>query len=88
MIEPGDEVKDIMTGFKGIVVATHHYIYGCTRVSVQAKMKKGEFADAQAFDEPQLKILKKRKFVAKEPKKWNDSGGPTKFADRGKPYGR
>ncbi len=52
MIQPGDRVKDKVTGFERIAVARTEWLYGCTRIEVQAKVKKnGEIEDARMFDE-------------------------------------
>ena len=59
MITLGDEVKDIVSGFKGIAVVRHTYLQGCDRISVQPLIDQvGSLLDAESFDEPQLKILK------------------------------
>jgi hypothetical protein len=73
MVNLGDEVKDNVTGFKGIVVAKTNYIHGCTRVQVQPKVgKDGKVPDACTFDEPALVVLKST--VVK--RSHNDTGGP------------
>ena len=62
MINLGDEVKDTITGFKGIVVSKTEYLYGCIRVCVQPKISKdGKLSDYADFDEPQLVAIKKKK---------------------------
>lgn len=72
-INLGDEVKDSVTGFKGIVVARTDYIHGCTRVSVQPKVgKDGKVPDQMAFDEPALVVLK----AALIKRSHNETGGP------------
>lgn len=79
-INLGDEVKDNITGFKGIVVSAHHYLHGCRRLSVQPKLIKGDLKESHTFDEPQLILLKKAKV-----KKGNTRiGGPDKFMDTGR----
>ena len=60
-IELGDTVQDLITGFKGRVVAHHQYLHGCARFSVQPE-KLGtdkKPIDPQTFDVPQLKLIKK-----------------------------
>ena len=77
-IDLGDEVKCTVTGFKGLVVGLHHYLHGCTRVSVQPKVSKdGSHKDAVAFDEPQLKVLVRKKVKRGR----TDIGGPEKYSD-------
>jgi len=69
----GDEVKDMVTGFKGIATSITTYINGCRRIGVQPPMgKDGKYPDAWHIDEPQLSIIKKQKVSVGEQKK----GGP------------
>lgn len=86
MINLGDEVKDLVTGLKGIAIARHTYLQGCDRISVQPQVGKNQsFQELQTFDEPQLVVIKvgkvKRKAVEKDP------GGPAKYMDRGRVTG-
>ena len=53
-IKLGQEVKDKVTGFTGIVVARTKYLNGCDRLSVQPKSEKNELPDCKSFDEPDL----------------------------------
>ena len=59
----GDEVLDPITGYKGVAIGLTTWLYGCERITVQMKgvNKEGELYQSQAFDEPQLKIIKKAK---------------------------
>jgi hypothetical protein len=85
MVNLGDEVKDTVTGFQGIVVAKTNYIHGCTRVSVQPKVGKDKkVPEAQAFDEPALKVIKAG--VVK--RSHNDTGGPKMATPQSKAVGR
>ena len=60
MIEPGDKVKDPITGFKGIVVACTDWLNGCVRITVQPQaMREGKPIEPQTFDELQLRVVKK-----------------------------
>ena len=75
MINLADKVKDIVTGFTGIVTSRHEYLNGCARLNVQPKINKdGTLPKSATFDEPQLEI-KKRGYVKIGPK---DIGGPEK----------
>ena len=75
-IELGDLVRDRITGFKGTVVALHHYLFGCTRVSVQPVADKDSFKEAVSLDMPSFVLLKKRKVTGD-----NSTGGPAKYGD-------
>jgi hypothetical protein len=58
-IKLGDEVKCIVTGFKGIAVARCEWLFGCARITIQPYVDKdGKLQDMQTFDEPSLKITK------------------------------
>jgi hypothetical protein len=59
-IELGDEAKDTITGFQGIVIGVTKWIHGCRRITIQPKeLKDSEPVAAHTFDEPQLVIVKK-----------------------------
>ncbi len=58
MSKLGKEVKDRISGFRGIVVSETHYLQGCTRLCVQPVVKRdGTFSDSKAFDEPDLIVI-------------------------------
>lgn len=80
-VELGDEVKDLVSGFRGIATASSSYLNGCDRIHVQPPIKKdGKHPDGLWVDEPQLKVLKKKKVVIKLEKdpvtKVRKTGGP------------
>ena len=80
MVNLGDEVKDTVSGFKGIAVAYHTYLQGCDRISVQPSIdNESKLPESQAFDEPQLKVVKKGK--VKRQATEVDPGGPEKYQD-------
>lgn len=73
-IQLGDEVKDSVTGFRGIAVARTTWMTGCARITVQPKGqdKDGKCFEPTAFDEPMLIVLKAK--VVKEDN--HKTGGP------------
>ena len=83
MIKLGEDVEDIVTGFKGRAVAIHSYLFGCRRVAVQPLADdKNELAAIETFDEPQLKrtgpgIVK----LLPPAKERAAKGGPMKYPD-------
>ena len=82
MIKLGDKVKDTVSGFIGIATAKHSYLQGCDRISVQPSIDKdGKLPEVQAFDEPQLKVLKAKKVIRK---KGSKPGGPMPYKDNPK----
>lgn len=81
-IELGDTAQDLVTGFKGMVVAITQYITGCRRISLQPPVdKSGAVPETQSFDEPMLKVIKKATQTIKEArgvldKEPRSKGGP------------
>ena len=68
----GDEVKDIITGFAGVVTCRSQWLHNCNTYGVKSKeLKDGKPMDLQQFDEPQLKIIEKKTIKEKR-----DTGGP------------
>lgn len=57
MSEPqiGDEVRDIVSGYTGIVVARTEWANGCVRYGVQGKVKE-EYAEPAWIDREQLEV--------------------------------
>ncbi len=77
-IRMGDSVKDVVTGFAGVVVAKIEYITGCTQFGVSPKAKDGKLNDTLYIDEKRLQIVGKRvELVHASP------GGPQFDAPRG-----
>lgn len=72
--EFGIEVKDVITGFKGVVGGHARYITGCDQYLVQPKSKDGSsYPDSAWVDEGRLKVVKKgRKLSLKDVE--SDSG--------------
>lgn len=79
-VKLGDEVKDKVSGFKGIAVCKHDYLNGCSRFSIQPPVDKdGKLPDTATFDEPQLELVEKEKAEAETGS--NKTGGPEKYSD-------
>lgn len=61
MIKLGQEVKDLVTGYKGIATAKAIYLSGSAHVTIQAPMQKdGTVPDSLQVDEPQVVVLKEK----------------------------
>lgn len=69
----GDEVKDDITGFSGIIIARTDWINGCQRYTVQPKTltKEGGIKETQTIDVEQLTLVHAAKKPTHKP-----SGGP------------
>ena len=86
-IHMGDEVQDIVSGFKGIAVCLTIWNNGCERIGVQPKARKdGKVSNPEWFDEPALKVLKKRK-VKLFARRADKPGGPRPAPSRGMDQG-
>lgn len=58
MVNLGDEVRDTVTGFRGVVIGKTLFLHGCTRVGVQPPVgTDGTLKEAAWFDEPQMEVL-------------------------------
>ena len=69
----GSRVKDKITGFTGIMVATTTHLNGCNRVGVQPiKLKDGIPQDPVWLDEMDVEVVKKNEKV----KGFDKTGGP------------
>ena len=79
--ELGAEVKDKITGFKGLVVGRTEYLTGCRRYTLQSRSlgKDGKPQDWLTFDEDQLELSRKA-----APKKIRTPGGPQQIEAGGR----
>ncbi len=61
MLELGQEAKDKITGFEGILTARYQYITGCDQyqISAQGLDKEGKLKEIFSFDEGRIEILGK-----------------------------
>lgn len=58
MPQLGDEARDVVTGFKGIVTADSRFLNGCRRLCLCSPIKEdGSFGDERWFDEGQVEVL-------------------------------
>ena len=58
-INLGDQVKDTITGFTGVVVSQATFLNGCARINIQSqKLKEGVPTDPRWFDTTQIKLVK------------------------------
>lgn len=75
---PGDEVRDKVTGIKGIVMFVLYWINGCKHYSVQPKAKKGatKKPDAITIDEIDVELISSR-VIFKQSMPVDIPGGPS-----------
>lgn len=58
MIKLGMKVRDVITGFEGIVYGRIEYLTGCTQMNVVPPVDKdGKRREAEWFDESRLEVL-------------------------------
>lgn len=68
-IKLGDKVKDLITGYTGIVVARTQFINGCIQYSIERKLKKGEEMHPDgvpSIDSTNLIIIEKKVIKSRE----------------------
>jgi len=82
--ELGQEVKDKITGFVGIIVSRAEHLTGCNRYGVQSRKLKSptETAEWVWFDEHQL--IFKGKGLTLELEQKQKPGGPSKNDEKRK----
>jgi len=81
-VQVGDEVKDKITGFKGIAIVQHIYMQGCDRFTVINKSTRDKPEPTElSFDEPDLVVTKAKKVVGNGDKA---KGGPTRHIPKPK----
>ncbi len=57
-IKLGDEVRDRVTGFQGIIIARYQYLTGCERMEVQPPIDKdGKMCAGVVFDIAMLELI-------------------------------
>jgi len=84
-ISLGDEVKDTITGFKGVAVIRHTYLQGCDRITIIGKSTVAKPDPPElSFDEPQLIITKAKVIVGNGD---TIKGGPARHIPKKKSTG-
>ncbi len=81
-INLGDEVRDIVTGFKGVAVGRTTWLSGCDRITIQPKgvNKDGKVYEACSFDIDTIEVLKAKKVKEGQHK----TGGPAVYGNASK----
>jgi len=78
-VELGDEVKDKVSGYKGVVICISRWINGCRRVTAQAReLKDGAPVHTLCEDIEQWEVLKKSAVKVTPPR----TNGPMPAATR------
>lgn len=67
--QPGDEAKDLVTGFKGIITARTAWLHGCDRLSITPTKlgSDGTPIKESSFDEQRIEVIKQCKVPANPP---------------------
>ena len=78
-LELGAEVECKITGFKGIIISRTQWLHNCSTYQVKPQKldKDGETLQSEAFDEPQLKLIKPSVIKAT-----HKTGGPERTVSR------
>lgn len=73
----GDIARDSITGFSGVIIGIHHWLNGCTTITIKSReMKDGKPLDSVAFDEPQVELVEEKDHKS-EPNRGGPHGDPT-----------
>jgi len=59
LYDNGDQAKDMITGFEGVITGRADYITGCNQYLIQPIKEDGEFIESRWMDENRLEIIKK-----------------------------
>lgn len=79
--ELGDEVKDLVTGYKGIIDMRNQCLNKCIQYNIQSRIDKdGKIPDSYMIDEQNLELIKKRKVKPNKTKKF--TGGAMRRVER------
>lgn len=57
MIKVGQKVKEVVTGFTGIVTGRAEYLTGCAQILIQPPCQDGKYTDSLWFDETRCEIV-------------------------------
>lgn len=67
--QPGDEAKDIVTGFRGIITSRTTWLHGCDRLTITPNKlsSEGSTIKEETFDEQRIEVIKRGKVKVKLP---------------------
>ncbi len=76
-IELGDKVKDVISGFTGIVTGKSEFLHGCIRYGIcPQELHDGATIDTHWFDEPQLELIESNVVAVDNKTPEDKTGGP------------
>lgn len=79
MLSFGQEVRDVISGFKGIITGKCDYISGCEQYLVQPKGKTSDKKPESIwFDVDRLKLVSKKRLILKKETNGFDLEAPIK----------
>lgn len=78
-IELGDEVRDTISGVKGIAIGRTTWITGCDNIQIrpQGVDRDGNPCSTFAADEPIVEVVEKAKVKLQEAQASRERGGPS-----------
>jgi len=83
MIELGQEAKDKITGFKGVITSRLTFLYGCDQYGISPKANEaGEIKLTEYFDEGRLEITGRG--ILPEEVQVEKNGGTSRDVPRGR----
>ncbi|SHM05027.1 hypothetical protein SAMN05216428_11275 [Nitrosospira sp. Nsp11] len=57
MIELGQQGRDKVTGYEGIIIGRAQYLMGCDQYSLAAPVRDGKISPSEWFDEGRIEII-------------------------------
>ena len=75
----GDQARDPLTGFEGVIVARAVYLFGCVQLCLSPKVgEDGAYREAHWFDEPRLDLVEVGTILPEDVSDPSDPGGPAR----------
>ncbi len=87
-IKLGDQVQDLVSGYKGIAVMRTKFLNGCVQYTVAGKVKAGSKLNEEeiAIDQNSLKVIKRKVVPSCEyeddEEESESNGGPNRMVSR------
>ena len=83
--EMGIEVRDRVTGFKGVITGYAHYMFGCDQFLVMPNVRDdGTAQDGKWFDDGRISIVPEGRVVPIEAVQGTSKGGPCSDSPTGR----
>lgn len=73
----GDSVKDIITGYEGVIIGRTDWLTGCNTMGVLTReLKEGKPQEPNWIDENRLNLINEKEVILNKKEQPIDPGGP------------